>query len=240
MVSLLNEVIKIRLGKKDYITRTWWDNASKAGITLSSVINCAVHHYAKTGQYVAIAQIKDVRPTEEQSPVIRQIYLPKESTAYKWLTEKKDEGEKISSTIKRILRNSIILADSEILYSEDELKNCIDMIESGMYAAKSEHPSLHQGIQTPVYSNPIMYQTGGLNAINVSPAAAMAKTNTVTKSDNSSKQDRSKYIVTEKEHLLEKAQEDRPSWHDSEDDPGGPDLYENLLGGARLSLGTAR
>ena len=226
----MNEVIKIRLGKKDYIVRTWWDNASKAGITLSSVVNCAVHHYAKTGKYLAIACINNAAQVENYEPTIRQIYLPQESIAYKWLTEKKEGGEKISSTIKRILRNSIILSVNEVFYSEDELKSIVDMIGTEMYEQRLNNQKtaniIVPSIETLVYQpeNITVNRAQNYNQINY---------NAVTQQEEKHSYER----VAEKEEsvIIPGATTKIASWDDDEDD-SGPDLYDTLLGNTGLSL----
>lgn len=227
----MNEVIKIRLGKKDYIVRTWWDNASKAGITLSSVVNCAVHHYAKTGKYLAIACINDTVKAENSEPTIRQIYLPQESYAYKWLTEKRDGGEKISSTIKRILRNSIILTSSEVLYSEDELKSVVDMIGTELYekrlsnqnSANISLPNIESVIYQPNrnMSDIVKYQTSANMPI--------------------IQQEKQSTNIAKKEKIESDVSTDTTtkvaSWDDEDDDDNAStDLYSSLLGGVGLSL----
>ena len=229
----MNEIIKIRLGKKDYIVRTWWDKASKAGITLSSVVNCAVHHYAKTGKYLAIACINNTAQAEESEPTIRQIYLPEESVAYKWLTEKKEGGEKISSTIKRILRNSIILSTEEVLYSDDELKSIVDMIGTEFYEQRQKNQG-NMGVFIPNIGS-IIYKPDGIMAdrpqesiqINYKPVAM---------------QEHEQEHVTKKEEYITSLETSESNnrvaiWNDDEDDDAsGPDLYSSLLGGAGLSL----
>lgn len=225
----MNEVIKIRLGKKDYIVRTWWDNASKAGITLSSVVNCAVHHYAKTGKYLAIACINNTKQAENSEPSIRQIYLPEESVAYKWLTEKKKGGEKISSTIKRILRNSIVLSENEVLYSEDELKSIIDMIGTEIYEKRLNNQQTINitipNIESMVYQpDKIMVDRPQQNNQNTFQMVTQQEKKTMESH------------VEEKEEIVSGVSTKVASWDDEDDDSGGPDLYDALLGGAGLSL----
>lgn len=126
----MNKEVKIRLGIKDESVRNWWDKASQKEINISKTINYAIEYYIRQGDYINIAKISS-KPNElNQKPVVRKIYLPSESITYKWLSERAEQGEAISSVIKRIIRNSILINDDnqESFINLDEL---IKLLEVG-------------------------------------------------------------------------------------------------------------
>ena len=120
--------INIRLGAKDAVIRAWWKGISAADIDISKTINYAIEYYATTGSYINIATIKSI--PEESSSTLRKCYLYETSKAYQWLKSRMQEGEKMSSCIKRILRNSIQIGEEEQYISIDDLIHSIESISS--------------------------------------------------------------------------------------------------------------
>lgn len=120
----MNRNTKIPLGKKDAVLREWWDNVSKDNI--SQPICLAIAYYSKTGKFL---QIGTVSPSKiEYDNTIKYVYIPEKSIAYKFLNEKQEQGEKIASIVKYILRNSIKESATTRMYDVDELRKQLEEI----------------------------------------------------------------------------------------------------------------
>lgn len=101
----MNKALRLRLTNQDKVILEWWNLLNKKGINISKTVACAISYYAQSGRYLYLGKvyIHDV----SIEPTVKKLYLQDTSTPYKWLEERMAEGEKYSSAIRRILRNSI-------------------------------------------------------------------------------------------------------------------------------------
>ena len=114
----MNRNIKVPLGKKDSILRELWENVEVEAI--SKPINLAIAYYAKTGKFLEIGKVKDLKKQYENA--VKYVYIPNNSIAFKFLSEKQEQGERVATLVKYILRNSITPAEETTVYDLDELR----------------------------------------------------------------------------------------------------------------------
>lgn len=145
------KVIRIRLSKKDALIKNWWDYLSSNDINISQTISYTIQYYVKTGEYLQIGQIKVV--DKEFEPTSRQIYIQENSASYDYLQKRVSSGEKLSTLIKRILKNSLKETTEETqVFDLDEVLNHIERMEKGHFQTRSnsEYVSSSNTIQNEV------------------------------------------------------------------------------------------
>ncbi len=114
----MRKEIKLRFGKKDDVLKLWWNEVSASGNNISQTIKYAIDIYRFSGEYPNIATIKEEHIEDD---ILRKFSLQDDSDTYKWLLARQDKGEKISSAVKRILRNSINQGQDTSLVELDTL-----------------------------------------------------------------------------------------------------------------------
>lgn len=145
------KVIRIRLSKKDALIKNWWDYLSSNDINISQTISYTIQYYVKTGEYLQIGQIKVI--DKEFEPTSRQIYIQENSASYDYLQKRVSSGEKLSTLIKRILKNSLKETTEETqVFDLDEVLNHIERLEKGHFQTRSnsEYVSSSNTIQNEV------------------------------------------------------------------------------------------
>lgn len=98
-------VVKIPIGRKDNVIKSWIDLIIQQGGNFSRSVDYAISYYAKTGEYLHLGNIASVTTAEKASA--KNIYFSQNSPAVAWLAERKRDGEKEATAIKRILRRCL-------------------------------------------------------------------------------------------------------------------------------------
>jgi len=119
---------KIRLGNKDSLLRNWWENALEQGENISKTIVLAMEYYRLTGNFLTIGETTE--PTKIYEPTVKYVYISSETELYSWLEKRKNAGEKVSTIIRYILRNSLKKAEEVKIYSLDILYKEVDLIKN--------------------------------------------------------------------------------------------------------------
>lgn len=123
----MNKSLKLRLGKTDQLIKNWWVKLAENNINISDSINQCITYYVKTGEFLEIARIPIV--LKEFDTEVKKVYLPENSVAYIWLMERQAQGDKYSTIIKRVLRNSIKETVGECyLMPSDELSVTVEQV----------------------------------------------------------------------------------------------------------------
>lgn len=113
--------IKVPLGKKDGLLRYWWENAIEHDLNISKAVVAALEYYMLTGDFIDLASV-DITTKTYDNAVVKWVYISEESPVYGWLECRQKKGEKLSTVIKYVLRNSLKsgpvlrLSDNDFLY----------------------------------------------------------------------------------------------------------------------------
>ena len=113
--------VKLRLGKKDAVLKLWFEMERERQDNLSAAVAETLLYYVRNGAYLKIANIpKDAM--KDMPDEYKCLSIAESTPVSKWLQDKEEEGQKISTSIKRILRASITTDDEPLMIlSSDEL-----------------------------------------------------------------------------------------------------------------------
>lgn len=120
--------IKVPLGKKDGLLRYWWENAQSKELNISKAVVAALEYYMLTGDFLVIAGISEELKQYENT-VIKWVYISPENDVYDWLEERQNKGEKLSTIIKYVLRNSMSRGSNEYFRDNDEIYSDLEKVK---------------------------------------------------------------------------------------------------------------
>lgn len=126
--------VKLRLGKKDAVLKLWFEMARQRQDNLSAAVAEALLYYVRNGVYLKIANIpKEVM--KDMPDEYKCLSFAENTPVSRWLREKEEEGQKVSTSIKRVLRASITTDEEPLmLLSSDELCTINDRKQRGLAA----------------------------------------------------------------------------------------------------------
>lgn len=147
--------IKVPLGKKDGLLRYWWENAINQELNISKAVVAALEYYMLTGDFIILGTL-DIKAKSYDNAVVKWVYVSEESIVYNWLNNRQKNGEKISTIIKYVLRNSIKYGDQIHLSVNDELYKELERVRNNHHAmpsaTSSQMPARYENVieQEPI------------------------------------------------------------------------------------------
>lgn len=134
-------IIKLPLGKRDNVIAAWIELVIGQGGNFSRSVDYAIVYFAKTGKYLNLGNISLI--PSEIGATAKNIYFAENSPAVEWLAERKRNGEKEATSIKRILRRC--------LTQNEDQENCItgiddlyDIVQEAVMSAPRVQETMYQ------------------------------------------------------------------------------------------------
>ena len=146
-------IIKVNLGSRDDVLKMWFKLVSERTTdSISSIVNCAVIYYGRTGTYMNIGNITDIDDTLKDTR--KPIYFSQDSEALQVL-KKVFANQKEASALKRIIRRGISETVNEGNYVITE-EEALDEIQK---LSVSEQPKAKTIIEeAPVKENENLFE----------------------------------------------------------------------------------
>lgn len=108
-------IVKLTLGKRDNIIKAWINLILRQGGNFSRSVDYAITYFARTGDYLDLGNIGTIGMLEGNIDIPpKNIYFAQNSPAVAWLAERKRDGEKEATAIKRVLRRCLTQNEEEV------------------------------------------------------------------------------------------------------------------------------